>query len=396
MNVEQNGTSVWLVGGEDVRLRIPIAKKLIEMGFDVAIAGSEASTPFDLEGIEYHQYSLKRGVAPVADQRSLRELISLFKEYRPAVVHAFDTKPALLVPKAAQKAGLKTVVRTVTGMGYVYSSRSPLALSLRIIYRYLQKKASAFADRTIFQNEDDMEYFLSSRLSTVQRSILVRGSGVDMDILENNIPGPKTLSTLCHELDLDGAVVITMVARMVRHKGVVEFLQAARETRKLIPNCRFLLIGPLATEGAQAVSKKLIKSYEDDVSWLGHRSDVPAILRLSDMFVLPSYYREGVPRVLLEAGALGLPLITTDMPGCRDVVRDGKEGALVPPRDAVALSKAIQRFACSPELRNQLGTNAQSRVRKDFSLSKVAAAYAQVYRELMQKPEATIKENVYV
>ncbi len=174
-----------------------------------------------------------------------------------------------------------------------------------------------------------------------------------------------------------------MVSRLVNHKGVLEFLKAARRVRQQFPECRFLLIGPKAGEGRQAVPHKTIELYSDCVDWVGPRSDVPAILAFSDIFVLPSYYREGVPRVLLEAGGLGLPLATTDMPGCRDVVKNEVTGLLVKPRNVESLSKAIVQLLGSTEKREELGRNAKQHIADSFSLEKVANSYADIYYQII-------------
>jgi len=265
-----------------------------------------------------------------------------------------------------------------------------LALGLRLVYRQMQRRARSLTDVTVFQNEDDMAYFLANGMADEQRSMLVRGSGIDLTWLKRQLPKKSQRRHLKADLGIEeDAIVVTMVARLVRYKGVMEFLKAARMVRREIPRCRFLLIGPLASEGSQAVREDALQDFRDDVQWLGQRGDVPALLSISDMFVLPSYYREGVPRVLLEAGALGLPLITTDMPGCRDVVRHEEEGLLVPAKDHDALAQGILRLARSPELRRSCGKKAAVKVHKSFSLERVGAEYIGIYRRLME----TTREN---
>jgi glycosyltransferase involved in cell wall biosynthesis len=375
---------VCFIGGEDVRMRIPILSALKSTGLSVAVIGTEDSMLFDKAEIPYYCYDLHRGISPFQDRRSIKQLISIFNDIEPDLVHAFDTKPALLVPIAARKASVPSVVRTITGMGYLFSSSSLLAMALRPVYKVLQKRASRLSDITIFQNEDDKNYFESNNLVDRRESTLVRGSGVDLNLLYSTLPVEDERSKLIDSLSIGGKTVFIMVARLVKHKGVIELLEAAREVRKTVPDTCFLLVGPLASEGKQAVSQKLISSYADVVDWLDVRSDVPALLSISDVFVLPSYYREGVPRVLLEAGGLGLPLITTDMPGCRDVVRDGVEGILVPIRDSSALADAMVRLALSRENREQMGAKAKQRVEETFTLDRVASAYADIYKQLLK------------
>lgn len=378
------GPMVWHIGGEDVRMRIPILLALKEKGFRVAAAGSEDSAPFDRQGIEYHRYRLERGIAPYRDFLTRRQLTALFREHRPDIVHAFDTKPGILVPAAARAANIKCSLRTLTGMGYVFSSISPLALALRPIYRSIQKRASRFADVTVFQNTDDQTYFESTGLVEKTRSVLVKSSGVDIKALENGRVGAEKLESLRSELRVGDGPVVTMIARLVKHKWVLEFLEAAREIKRTTPGCSFLLVGPQASEGRQAVSKTVVESYRDAVNWLGPRSDVPALLSLTDVFVLPSYYREGVPRVLLEAGAMGIPLVTTDMPGCRDVVRHGHEGLLVKPRSPDSLAEALCSLLASKDRRLAMGRAARQQVIDNFSLAQVVDNYSSIYLKLLE------------
>ncbi len=177
-----------------------------------------------------------------------------------------------------------------------------------------------------------------------------------------------------------------MVSRMVRSKGVIEFLKAGAAIRRYRPDVTFLLVGGMSNvaigddvKAVQVVQEYEIKAYSQEVQYLGQRSDVPDILALSDVFVLPSYYREGIPRVLLEACAVGLPIVTTDMPGCRDVVQQNANGFVVPPRDDRALVAAIERLLANPRLRREMGAAASEFVREHFDLDTVAAAYMALY-----------------
>jgi glycosyltransferase involved in cell wall biosynthesis len=374
---------VWLVGTEDIRLRIPYLLELRRRGFDVTMVGSEPPEPFLAHDIPYHRYSLSRALDPLADWRSLRELLALFREHRPAVVHAFDTKPAILASFAARRAGLPVRVRTLTGMGYVFSSRSPRALLLRPVDHVMQAAASRAASMTVFQNRDDQAYFLRHRLARPNASTLVPGSGIDVELLRSQRPSADALAALRSELGIERGGVVTMVSRLVRTKGVPEFCAAAHAVRQARPDCTFLLVGPLSSEGWQAVPRSEVEE-NPDVRWLGPRPDVPALLAISDVFALPTFYREGIPRALLEAAAMGVPLIATDMPGCRDVVRDGWNGILVPPRNARALTHALLALLdAKPDVLRQMGDNARAHVEQHFTLDLVAEAYADIYRRLL-------------
>ena len=376
---------IWHVGSEDVRMRIPLLEALKARGFSVGAVGSEDDAPFQQAGIPYRRYSLNRWINPVADRRSMTELTRLFREFQPDIVHGFDTKPAMLAMHAAKAAGVPGRVRTITGMGYVFSSRSPIALILRYVYRLLQRRASMASSMTIFQNEDDRDYFLRHEMVAAEKSCLVRGSGINVDEFRASVPSDDDLLLLREELGIHDHAVVTMITRMVANKGVYEFLECARHIGKTHKNTKFLLVGPLVSEGHQAVSINTIKKYSDVASYLGRRNDVPAILAISDVVVLPSHYREGVPRVLLEAAALGKPIVTTNMPGCRDVVRHGDNGLLVPIRDSAALAAAVQRLLGAPDMRRNMGERGAALVKREFDLSLVADAYAAIYRNVLSR-----------
>jgi glycosyltransferase involved in cell wall biosynthesis len=375
---------VWLVGSDDIRLRIPFLVELRERGFDVTMLGSEPPEPFAAQEIPYHRYSLSRALEPVADWRTFRELLGLFARHKPTIVHAFDTKPAMLASFAARLSGVPARIRTLTGMGYVFSSRSPRALVLRPVDHVMQAAASRAASVTVFQNRDDHAYFLRHRLAKPHASVLIPGSGIDVELLRSNVPSAEALAALRRELGIEGRRVVTMISRLVRTKGVVEFCAAARAVRRERPDVTFLLVGPLSSEGWQAVMPDEVKG-NPDVRWLGPRPDVAALLAVSHVFALPTYYREGIPRALLEAAAMGLPLITTDTPGCRDVVHDGWNGILVPPRNVKALTGALLRLIGTGEkgLR-EMGENGRAHVEQHFTLELVTNAYADLYRHLTE------------
>ena len=373
----QGETSVWHIGGEDVHLRIPLLLALRRRGFDVAAAGSDGAEHFERSDVPFHRYSLRRSIHPMADRRSVRELERLFRRHRPDIVHAFDTKPGILAMLAASRSGIASRLRTITGMGYVFSSRSPGARVLRPAYRHLQRRASRSASVTVFQNEDDRAYFLRRDMVSADREALVPGSGIDLEVFDA-ASCSRGREDLRAELGAQSEPIVTMVSRLVRTKGVLEFLEAARVLSRGPLPVRFVLVGPLHDGRSQRVDRARIEGC-DAVQWLGPRSDVPSILAASDLFVLPSYYREGVPRSLLEAAASRLPLVTTDMPGCRDVVRDGWNGRVVPPRDVAALTEAVDHLLRRRDEWGTMGDRSRTLVEETFSLDAVTHAYADLY-----------------
>jgi len=373
------------VGGEDVRMRIPMLLALRDRGYDVFAIGSEDEGEFLKHSIPYYKYSLYRWVGPLTDFRTIGELTKLLLEIQPDIVHGFDTKPSIYVPISGKRANVPYKIRTITGMGYVFSSNNIIALLLRPVYRFLHRLAARSADITIFQNNDDKSYFETNKMLGRSESHLVRSSGIDIQMFLEKIDS-ENIEIIRNELNLKGKIVITMVARLVKDKGVIEFLKAAKKLKLKYNDVEFLLVGPVATEGSQAVSKDEILSYSDYVTFLGPRQDVPDILSASSVFVLPSYYREGVPRILLEAGVAGLPLITTNMPGCKEVVEINKNGCLVEPKNIESLVHAMEYLIKMPNAqRCEMGKNSKKIVVDNFSLEKVLGAYDRIYRSMSDK-----------
>jgi glycosyltransferase involved in cell wall biosynthesis len=212
---------------------------------------------------------------------------------------------------------------------------------------------------------------------------LVAGSGVDLarfDRAAESGPPPEELRRL---FGLNGCEIVVTVTRLTRQKGIPTLLEAAALVHGRRPDVRFLLVGPRESEGTLAVSKAEIDRHAPYVVAVGPRSDVPALLRLADVFAFPTEYREGIPRVLLEAGAAGLPIVTTMMPGCTDVIRDRWNGFLVPPRSPESLADRIVDLLEDRDTAKAMGARASALVRQDYNLDIIVARYAALYEDLM-------------
>ena len=364
-------------------MRIPLLLELRARGFAVGAAGSEPPEPFERADIPYWRYPLRRALSPLADLRSIRSIAAAFREASPDVVHAFDTKPCLLVPEAGARSGVRVCIRTIAGLGSVFSPELSMRTVLRPVYRALQRRASAKSTVTVFQNRDDLAYFEAHGMLGRADAELVEGSGVDVAEIRRAAGPPARIAHARADLLDGGSRLVVMVSRLVRQKGVLEYLEAARRAKEARPDCRFVLVGGRATEGRDAISEALLKSYGEVVQVLGRRDDVPTILAASDLAVLPTWYGEGLPRVLLEAGALGVPVIASDAPGCRDLVADGTNGWLVPARDVDALTSALlMSLDCDPKHLDRIGEAARTTVESRYTLEMVADAYAGLYRRL--------------
>ncbi len=377
--------SVLMVGGPDMDARLDLMRRLKDH-FALGAAGSNPSLhqKFEAQGFTYHFYPLDREANPFADIRSIWRLLTILRKLRPQLVHAFDTKPCVWACLAARLAGVPVITSTVTGLGSLYE-RDTLGRRLAWrIYKVLQTLACHVSDLTMFQNRDDLQYFVSEHMTAAARTAFVPGSGVPTEVLSPESISQAECERVRKELGIQaGEIVVTMVSRVMRSKGVLEFAEAGAEVRRQFPAARFLLIGPEDEGSLDRLTCDERASLAKSVTWPGARRDVPTILRLSQLFVLPTAYREGIPRAILEAAAMGLPIVTTNMPGCKEAVEEGINGILVPPRDSKALAEAIAHLIANPGLRRKLGEASRRRAVEKFDSALVAEQTRSIYERLL-------------
>jgi glycosyltransferase involved in cell wall biosynthesis len=371
------------IGGEDHNLRVPFMLALAARGFRVTAAGTGDPAPFSRAGLDYRAFTFDRFVNPMGDLAAIKSLARLLADVRPSLVQSFDTKPNLLVPLAARTVPDPLVVRTINGLGWVYSSRSPLALALAPVYRMLHRLASRSSDLTVFQNRDDKAFFELHGMLGAGTGRLIAGSGIDVDGFERAAAAGPAPTVLREMLGLGSSEVVISVTRMTRQKGIPTLLEAAALVHEVRPSVRFLLVGPRESEGPLAVTQAEIDSHRPYVMAIGQRSDVPALFALADVFAFPTEYREGVPRALLEAALAGLPIVATLMPGCGDVICDGWNGFLVPARAPRLLAEKILDLLRDPETARTMGQRAGELVRREFNLGITVDRYVALYEELL-------------
>lgn len=377
------------IGGPDLILRLPIMKLLLSKGYNVHVVGSNKreKKKFKKEGIHYWHYSLNRKFRVFSDIRSFFQLYKILYQENFCLVHAFDTKPTILARIAARLAGVSVIIGTIPGLGSLFCEDNLLNRVLRKIYMLAQMLACRVSDLTIFQNADDRDFFINKKISNSSKVTIIKGSGVDTNKFSPKSIDSTVVRAIKKELNLDDRNLnVVMVSRLVKYKGIGEYLEAARILKKRYPNVNFFLIGSedntLATFPVEKMSR-----YLNTVRYLGFRSDIPEILFLSDIVVLPSYYREGIPRVLLEAAAMGEPIITTNVPGCKEVVDDGVNGYLIMPKSSRALCKAIEKLILNADLRERMGGFSRKKVIKEFSLDIVFKETLGFYRRLLKKSQ---------
>lgn len=346
--------------------RLALAVAAQEAGYEVIVitrCGAKCGA-IRAAGIEVVPFEMeRRGLNPFTLLREVWQLSRLYRRLQPDLVHHVALRPVVVGGLAARLAGVPRVVAAVAGMGYAFTAGRGgwLAWMLRQLLRLALARGVV-----IVQNPEDANAI--ARLGVERQRIrLIPGAGVDVTVF-TTAPEPSE------------PPVVMLAARLLWDKGVGEFIEAARALRSL---ARFVLVGPLDSGNPVCVPKPTLDAWVEEgiVEWWGERDDMPAVLHAAHIVCLPSSYREGLPKGLLEAMACGRPVVTTDAPGCRDCVRDGDNGLLVPVRDAARLTDAIARLIADPLLRQRLGARGRERAVAEFSQEKVIDETLAVYRE---------------
>lgn len=356
--------------------RLALAKAASEAGYDVKVATrvDKHGETIASAGLEIIPINFSRsGVGPLHETRTIQSLVQLYRRLRPDVVHHVAMKPVIYGSLAARAAGVTGVVNAMMGLGYVFSSDAAKARALRPLVRAgLHAALSGRNSRVIVQNEDDLAMFASQRLAKPEQIRLIRGSGVDPSLFPVADPPP-------------GAPVVVLPARILRDKGVVEFVDAARSLKVAGVMARFVLLGDPDPLNPASIADATVQGWvrEGVVEHWGWKaqSEMPRLFSDSTLVCLPSY-REGLPKALLEAAAAARAIVTADVPGCREIVRQGVNGWRVPARDAAALAVALKEALADPALCRRYGLAGRAMVENEFSLDRVIRQTLDVYREV--------------
>lgn len=346
-----------------INFRGELIKTLTAAGHKVIALGPEDGFGFELAalGAEYRQIILQRtGTNPLQDIATLFSLTKLLRELKPDVVLSYAVKPVIYGSLAAWLAGVPGVYSMITGLGYLFTGKTTKQKLLLRLVHPLYKAALSKNRVVFFQNPDDLGLFKALHLLPAnQQQIIINGSGVDIDYFAYSPAVTEPLSFL-------------LMARLIWDKGIAEYVAAARNLKKRYPQVSFKLLGAYDSNPT-AIRRSDVEKWENEgiIEYLGETRDVRPYLANASVFVLPSFYREGTPRSVLEAMSMGRPVITTDAPGCRETVQDGVNGFLVPVKDAVALEKAMERFILKPELIQDLGMASRKIAEEKYDVRKV-------------------------
>ncbi len=314
------------------------------------------------------------------------DLVSLFRLYRVirreklTIVHTHTPKPSLLGQMAARLAGVPVVVNTIHGF-YFHDDMSPV---FRWFFVTVERIAALFSDVILSQNSEDIETAIEIGISSPTK-ITYLGNGVDLQRFDPTSIDAKQLRQLRQEFGIpENAPVVGFVGRLVAEKGLLELLAAMRRVREAIPKVHLLIVGPVDEYKIDAITPDIARDYglEDVAHFVGRRDDTPELYALMDLLVLPSY-REGFPRAPMEASAMGIPCIVTDIRGCREVVEEGENGFLVLPRDVDTLTGAITKLLSDPALARKMGLKGREMAIEKFDERKVFAKVLSTYRRLL-------------
>jgi glycosyltransferase involved in cell wall biosynthesis len=358
--------------------RLPIALEAQRQGYQVHVATGLTDKLGELQrlGLVVHPLVLERSSAALGNAwRTMVELWKVFRAVRPDVVHLVTIKPVLLGGLVARLAGVPAVVVAVSGLGFVFLARGAKAVVRRWLVGGLYRVALGHRNlMVIFQNPDDRASLAKLAHLPGSKVAMICGSGVDLAQYDHT-PLPS------------GVPVVLLAARLLADKGVREFVQAARLLTQQGISARFCLVGSVDLANPTSLTDVELAQWVNEgvVELWGHRSDMPQVLAAAQVVALPSYYGEGLPKVLIEAAACGRAVVTTDHPGCRDAVDPGVSGVLVPVRDAVALANALEGLISDPERCLSMGNAGRCLAERAFDVRQVVAAHMRIYQELIGK-----------
>jgi glycosyltransferase involved in cell wall biosynthesis len=352
-----------------------LANAIQEAGWEVVVAGRNAAgaqRAIDA-GIEFIELPLKIGIGgPWTELRAALAMRAAIRCCDPDVVHLISLKNVLLGGLLTRGRKRTSTVGAITGLGtlfldrrWIYSVYRPMVM--QGLKRVFGNPRAVMA----LENNDDRAFFIENGVVSEERSFLIPGAGLERDALV-----PK--------VHVNDVPVVLCVSRMIRSKGILYLIDAARILRSKGTRFELLLVGDIDQHNPMSLTRHELRAAESDgfVKWMGQRSDVAELLNKADIFCLPTYYREGLPRSLVEASAAGLPIVTSDVPGCREVVTNGVNGLLVPPRDVEALADALCFLIGDQEMCRRMGAEARRRFEERFTKASVLAAFNQCYAAL--------------
>ncbi|GEB69769.1 galacturonosyltransferase [Pseudoalteromonas carrageenovora] len=360
--------------------RLPIAQEALKQEYDVTIACHFTEHKQELinMGFNVAELPFSRSGGSIGNElKTLKAIRNLIKQEQPSVIHAVTIKPVLYAGLV-----LKTIkqkipfVAAISGLGYVFTANTFRAKLTKFVASMVYKVALAHKNKTvIFQNRSDEKILTDVAKLKANDKILIKGSGVDLSVY-NHIPEINSPH-----------IKVAMACRLLREKGVYQYIEAAKIVKAQLPNTQFLLIGTPDLENPNTIKQAEIDKWVNEgvIDYLGHRNDIPAIFSDVNIVSLPSFYGEGVPKVLIEAAACGRAIVTTTNPGCSDAIINNVTGLAVPPMDAKPLADAFIKLINNTNERMEMGIKARAFAEKEFDVKAVVDTHIKIYKASMDK-----------
>lgn len=357
--------------------RLVMAQGAQNAGFDVHVVSEDTGASQQIRdlGFTYHQLDLNRGgLNPFADFWPFIKLIFFLAKEKPDILQCVSIKPVLYGAVAGSVVGLKRIVCLVNGLGYAFEGTGLKGKIVKKIATILYRLAfSNSGIRVIFQNPDDRSFFIKNGLVNENKTLLIRGSGVNMEKFK---PTPQPANSV---------PVILFVGRLLWNKGLKELVEAAQILKDEKLDFTLKIVGGPDHRNPGAVPKEYLEDLHKQgvIDWVGRQTDMPRFYREADIVCLPTQYFEGLPLTLLEAASTGRALVATDMPGCREIVRNGINGFLVATKSAAGLADALRELIKNPNLRKEYGENSATIVKEEFSSDIIQGQLVSVYESLL-------------
>ncbi len=352
--------------------RLPLAVLAQQQGYQVFVAAPAKNDYKRIQkaGLTFCPLYFDRGgLNPWHEIKTLYQIVKLYWQIRPDIVHAVALKPVLYGTLARMMVRSPQMVAAISGLGAIFSQDHWLQKPIKMLLRFLLSNRKV---QVIVQNPEDAQVIQD--LNPKINIHLILGAGVNTEVF-SPVPEPSDPFTVIH------------VSRLLWNKGIGEFVQAARLLKQEGYDFRFLLVGEPDLENPGAISSETVQQWHDEgiIEWLGYRSDIAALYQKSHLAVLASYYREGIPKSLIEAASCGKPIITCDMPGCRLIVQDQVNGFLIPPRNADILANSIKKMALDVQQRQKFGKASRDLVEKSFGERIIHQQTLNIYAKITTK-----------
>lgn len=356
--------------------RLPIGVAAQKAGYDVTIVSEDTGVSDQIRdaGLKTINLPINKAGTNLKDEiKTLFFLYKLFRQEKPDIVHLVGLKTMLWGSLACCLAGVRAMVSAVCGLGVLFDEQHAASVMSRSILKVFRLTHKGKNTKIIFQNNDDKTLFERAKIMKNEQCAFTNGSGID---LKNYDYTPEPIG---------GKVKVIFTARMVEDKGTLILIEAAKILEKDYKDkIQFLLCGGLDTN-PNGITKKMLEDRCDGdyIQWLGHRKDVLELLKQSHIMAFPSWYREGLPKSVIEAEAIGRPVVTTDSVGCRDTVVDGENGFIIPVKDSVALAGSLKKLIDDPSLRLDMGKKARAFAVERFDIEDVVRVHLDVYNSIL-------------